>query len=139
MPPPPIQVNYLLRTHAALGVLSRLAGPLFGRPCGSNLSPAQFAENGDVIGSVVVKEAGLSELPVITQLDFKRTDPMFVLPYGVRAMIDADARQFSIIEATAQKSTACPAHRIDRIYGTLLTVGGYIQLDFWWKSHRHAS
>ncbi|GAB4442896.1 MAG: LD-carboxypeptidase [Anaerolineae bacterium] len=104
--PPPSQVKYLLRTYAALGILPRLSGLLFGRPGGSDLLPEQFAEYDDVISAVVAEEAGLPDLPIITRMDFGHTDPMFVLPYGVRAVIDADTRRFSIIEAAVQATSA---------------------------------
>jgi muramoyltetrapeptide carboxypeptidase LdcA involved in peptidoglycan recycling len=46
----------------------------------------------------VVEEAGLSDLPLITGMDFGHTDPMFVLPYGIQAEIDCDRQQFGIVE-----------------------------------------
>jgi muramoyltetrapeptide carboxypeptidase LdcA involved in peptidoglycan recycling len=48
---------------------------------------------------VVAEEEGLTELPIITQMDFGHTDPMFVIPYGVQAEIDCDKQQFAIIES----------------------------------------
>ena len=39
-----------------------------------------------------------SATPIIAGMDFGHTDPFFVLPYGVTAEIDCDARRFSIIE-----------------------------------------
>ena len=44
------------------------------------------------------KEEGLTELPVISGMDFGHTDPMFVLPYGIKAEIDCDNKRFSILE-----------------------------------------
>lgn len=96
--PSPSTVKYGLRTYAALGVLERLSGILFGRP-GGQISPEKFSEYDDVLRQVVSEEEGLSELPIITRMDFGHTDPMFVLPYGVRAEIDCDKQQFAIVES----------------------------------------
>ena len=95
--PPPEVVKYGLRTYAALGILQQLSGILFGRP-GGQIDPQTFSQYDDVLRLVVAEEEGLVDLPIITQMDFGHTDPMFVLPYGVQAEIDYDNRQFSITE-----------------------------------------
>ncbi len=48
---------------------------------------------------VVTNEESLSSLPIVTQMDFGHTDPMCVLPYGVMAQIDCEARQLEILES----------------------------------------
>ena len=47
-------------------------------------------------------EQGLTALPIVTQMDFGHTDPVFTLPYGVRARIDCARREFSILEAAVE-------------------------------------
>jgi muramoyltetrapeptide carboxypeptidase LdcA involved in peptidoglycan recycling len=95
--PSPEFVKRELRTYAAMGVLRRLTGILFGRP-GGDVPPERFAEYDDAILQVVREEEGLDQMAIVTRMDFGHTDPMFVLPYGVRARIDCDRRQFSILE-----------------------------------------
>ncbi len=95
--PPPNAVQYGLRAYAAMGILKRLSGILFARP-GGQIPPERFTEYDKVIRQIVTEEEGLSELPIITHMDFGHTDPMFVLPYGVQAEIDCDAQRFAIIE-----------------------------------------
>jgi len=95
--PPPAAVLYGLRTYAAMGILERLSGILFGRP-GGQVPLEQFDEYDEAISQVVVEEEGLTELPIITRMDFGHTDPMFVLPYGVQAEIDCEPPRFTIIE-----------------------------------------
>lgn len=95
--PSPEVVKYGLRTYAALGILQKLSGILFGRP-GGQISLEKHAEYDKVLQQVVAEEAGLDDLPLIAGMDFGHTDPMFVLPYGIQAEIDCDSRQFSIIE-----------------------------------------
>ena len=95
--PPPTVLKYALRSYAAMGILKKLSGILFGRP-GGNISPERFKEYDDAFHQVVTDEEGLIDLPVITHMDFGHTDPMFVLPYGVQAEINCDTQQFRILE-----------------------------------------
>jgi len=95
--PSPEVVKYGLRTYAALGILQRLSGILFGRP-GGQILPATYEAYDKILLQVVAEEAGLVDLPIVSQVDFGHTDPMFVLPYGVQAKIDCDNQQFTIIE-----------------------------------------
>jgi len=95
--PPPATVRYSLRALAGLGVLRRLAGILFARP-GGNIPVEQFDEYDCAILQVVRDEEGLEGLPIITNMDFGHTDPMFVLPYDLKAEIDCEQRNFSILE-----------------------------------------
>ena len=95
--PSPDMVKYGLRTYAALGILSRLSGLLFARP-GGQIPPEKFEEYDQVLLQVVAEEAGLTDLPLITGMDFGHTDPMFVLPYGIQAKIDCDGHRVEITE-----------------------------------------
>lgn len=90
-------VKYGLRTYAALGILQRLAGILFGRP-GGPIPPEDYEEYNKILAQVVAEEAGLIDLPIIAGMDFGHTDPMFVLPYGIQAEIDCDKQRFEIVE-----------------------------------------
>ena len=95
--PPPETVKRILRVFAALRILSKLSGILFGRP-GGEVPVEQFKEYDKAILQVVNQEEGLTDLPIITQMDFGHTSPIFVLPYGVLAEIDVDSKRFSILE-----------------------------------------
>ena len=80
-----------------MGILKGLAGILFGRP-GGEVPPERFGEYDEAILQVVAEEEGLTDLPIITNMDFGHTDPMFVLPYGVQAELDCAAQRFAIVE-----------------------------------------
>jgi muramoyltetrapeptide carboxypeptidase LdcA involved in peptidoglycan recycling len=95
--PPPTVVLRFLRSLAAMGVLKGLAGILFARP-GGQVPAEQFGEYDEAILQVVAEEEGLTELPIISGMDFGHTDPMLVLPYGVHAKIDCDQQRFAIVE-----------------------------------------
>jgi muramoyltetrapeptide carboxypeptidase LdcA involved in peptidoglycan recycling len=40
----------------------------------------------------------LTELPIVTNMDFGHTDPVMVLPYGIQAEIDCERERFAILE-----------------------------------------
>jgi muramoyltetrapeptide carboxypeptidase LdcA involved in peptidoglycan recycling len=96
--PPVAYVGRFIRCLDAMGVLSRLSGILFARP-GGEIPPETFAEYDSVLVDAVSQEAGLTDLPIVTGMDFGHTDPMMVLPMGLKARIDCDSRQFSILES----------------------------------------
>lgn len=97
--PPPSAVARALRSFAAVGLLREVSGLVFGRPGGATLPVERFDDYDRAILQVVADEEGLRELPVITRMDFGHTDPMCVLPYGVRARIDPVGHTFEIVES----------------------------------------
>jgi muramoyltetrapeptide carboxypeptidase LdcA involved in peptidoglycan recycling len=96
--PSPEYLQRTLRVYAAMGILPKLAGILFGRPGGEEVPIEKFEEYDQAILDVVNDEQGLTDLPIITQMDFGHTAPVFVLPYGVQAEIDSENQRFSILE-----------------------------------------
>jgi muramoyltetrapeptide carboxypeptidase LdcA involved in peptidoglycan recycling len=94
----PRSVARALRRYAALGVLRRISGILFGRP-GGPVPPATFEQYDEAILRVVRDEEGLADLPVVSGMDFGHTDPFLTLPLGIRAEVDCDAREIRIVEA----------------------------------------
>ena len=96
--PPPEALARHLRVLAAMGILPRLAGILFGRP-GGGVPLEQFDAYDEALFQVVTREEGLTTLPIVARMDFGHTDPMFVLPYGVETEIDCDNQRFAIWEA----------------------------------------
>jgi muramoyltetrapeptide carboxypeptidase LdcA involved in peptidoglycan recycling len=100
--PPPTVLKRALRTYAAMGILGKLSGLLFGRPGGA-VPVEDFKKYDQAILDVVVEEEGLTGLPVVTRMDFGHTDPMFVLPYGLRARIDCESGQLSLPEGAVDE------------------------------------
>jgi muramoyltetrapeptide carboxypeptidase LdcA involved in peptidoglycan recycling len=95
--PPAVEVLRMLRSFAAMGIMSELSGLLFGRP-GGETPIDKFHEYDEAILQAAA-EAGLHDFPIVTHMDFGHTDPVFIIPYGVEAEIDCDARRFSIVES----------------------------------------
>lgn len=99
--PPPDRLLRFIRALDAMGVLRRLKAILLGRPGGCR--PQRFADYDAALVRGVRDEAGL-DLPVITQLDFGHTDPMWVLPMGAEMEIDCSARRLRLIEPATRPS-----------------------------------
>lgn len=95
--PSPSFVIRCLRNYAASGLLQRLSGLLLGRP--ANIPPNRHSEYDEAIHRVLNVECGLSDMPIVTQMDFGHTDPMMCLPYGAMTTIDPDARTIVISDS----------------------------------------
>lgn len=95
--PEPVMVKRWLRNYGTQGILQQLSAMIVGRPGGS-IPEADFVKYDEAILEVVTEELGLDSLPVVTNMDFGHTDPMFVIPYGVEAEIDCERQTFAITE-----------------------------------------
>lgn len=88
--PPPDIVARLLRSLATIGDLQRLVALLFARPGGVGVD--QHRAYDAAITQVVHDEQALRGLPIVTNLDFGHTDPMWTLPVGGRVRVDPTTR-----------------------------------------------
>ncbi len=96
--PPPETLERFIRSLAAMDCLQPLAGILLGRP-GGQIDPAVFPAYADALCRTVREEYGLRELPIVSNMDFGHTDPMMVLPLGLRLRIDSERRELTILDA----------------------------------------
>ena len=55
-----------------------------------------------MVRDVVVGQFGATELPIVTNMDFGHTDPQWIMPLGVLAELDSDARTFRLLEPAVQ-------------------------------------
>lgn len=86
----------VLRNYAATGILERVSGIIVGR--GANLPENEMDRYDQAFSHVLQNECHL-DTPVISQMDFGHTDPMFLLPYGAQAEIDPIAGSFTILDS----------------------------------------
>jgi muramoyltetrapeptide carboxypeptidase LdcA involved in peptidoglycan recycling len=93
--PTPAMVERWLRNYGSQGILHRINGILWGKPY-DNL---YYEEYKKIIRKVVAGELGLSNLPILYNMNFGHTAPMTVLPYGALAQIDCERKQFRILES----------------------------------------
>ncbi len=90
----PGNFRWIMRNYAASGILSKISGLIVGRP----YDDLHWKAYDDTLLQIIKDEEGLSDLPIITGMDFGHTCPVFTLPYGVKAEIDCENKTFSIIE-----------------------------------------
>jgi len=93
--PPPSTVKYILRNLMAQGIIDQLSGIIFGKP----MDERYYDEYKEVLISVIAKEAGRADLPILYNVNFGHIAPICTLPYGVEAMIDCDRKTLSICES----------------------------------------
>jgi muramoyltetrapeptide carboxypeptidase LdcA involved in peptidoglycan recycling len=91
--PPPNNVEYWLRNYATQGILQKINGILFGKPCQEKHYDAYKEKL-----LKVLREENLGRLPVVYNASFGHNEPMCILPYGAMAEIDCARRTFSILE-----------------------------------------
>lgn len=89
--PTPEWVLYWLRNYAAMGVLHRIRGILFAKPY-QGIHQEAYHE----MILKVLKEAGLTNLPVLANMSFGHNQPMMCIPYGAIGEIDTDCATISI-------------------------------------------
>jgi muramoyltetrapeptide carboxypeptidase LdcA involved in peptidoglycan recycling len=94
--PTPSRVEYWLRNYGVQGVFDCVSALLVGRARG--YTDAEKAELDETLVRVVAGEFGATALPIVSNLDFGHTDPQWILPLGVRAEVDADARSLRLLE-----------------------------------------
>ena len=95
--PTALEIERGLRSMAAVGVLGKIIAILFGRP-GGQIPESKYQEYEDALTRVVAIEEGLTDIPIVTRMDFGHTDPMIVLPYGIDCVINCNAQEVSLPE-----------------------------------------
>ncbi|MCB9988575.1 MAG: LD-carboxypeptidase [Rhodospirillales bacterium] len=95
--PPVESVKRWLRNLGAQGIFDAVNGVILGRP-GGPVPVDELMRYDAILQKVVAEEFCQPDLPLMTQMDFGHTDPMFVLPYGVQAEIDCENKGFRILE-----------------------------------------
>jgi muramoyltetrapeptide carboxypeptidase LdcA involved in peptidoglycan recycling len=95
---PPSFLTRFVRCLAAMNILEGLGGILLGRP-GGGVDPHTFHEYDDALCKSVREEYGLKDMPIVTNMDFGHTDPMFVIPIGMKVRIDSAKQEITINEA----------------------------------------
>lgn len=85
---------WILRNFAASGILANIKGLILGRP----YDDLHWKEYDEALLKVILTEEGLTDLPIITGMDFGHTCPTFTIPFGIQAEMDMDQKQFSFLE-----------------------------------------
>lgn len=97
--PDPDTVGAILMDYENMGVLEQIAGLLFANPYGYTDDERQQ------LREVILERTSRFAFPIVTDMDFGHTQPMFLLPVGCRAEIDSAAQRFSIVESGVDPDT----------------------------------
>jgi len=90
------QVDHVLRNYGMQGVFDKINGLIFARA--RDYSDDEKIKLEEKLVSVVAKEFGRPDLPIIANVDFGHTDPQLVFPLGVKAEIDCANNKLKLIE-----------------------------------------
>ncbi|GAK01110.1 LOW QUALITY PROTEIN: muramoyltetrapeptide carboxypeptidase [Geomicrobium sp. JCM 19055] len=90
------QIRRTIRSYGMQGMLERIQGLLIGRA--RDYSDQEKEQLDDAITSVVRDEFQNHTLPIITNVDFGHTDPMFILPIGIRTEINCEEKRIRLVE-----------------------------------------
>jgi muramoyltetrapeptide carboxypeptidase LdcA involved in peptidoglycan recycling len=95
------RLRFMLRNYGMQGVFDKISALLIGRARGNN-NEKNNALNEAVL-SVVKVEFKNDKLPIVSNMDFGHTDPQWILPLGIEALIDCDAKRFKLTEKIYQE------------------------------------
>lgn len=92
MKPSPDDVVYFLRHLAALGVLNQINGIIIGKPKGETY----YEEYKKAFLKVIAEELGLTDMPIMYNVNFGHSAPMCTIPYGLKARVDLNEKIITI-------------------------------------------
>lgn len=98
--PSPDFVKYELRNWGVQGIFDQIKGIMIGRA--RDYSAEESKKMEDYVISVVNKEFGHPEIPIITNMDFGHTDPQIILPLGVKAEINCKTKTIKLKESAVK-------------------------------------
>ncbi|NHA03452.1 LD-carboxypeptidase [Mucilaginibacter sp. HC2] len=90
--------KYILRNLGYQGIFELVNGIIFGRP-GGQRSEQECRQYEKALLEIVSDEFNCNDLPILSNMSFGHTDPVFIIPYGVMAEINCLENKFIILEA----------------------------------------
>jgi muramoyltetrapeptide carboxypeptidase len=82
-----------------IGVFEQIRGMIVGRT-----NPNEYVVYSKELGlhEIILESTRKYDFPIIAEMDFGHTDPMFTIPYGIEALIDTGELEFSIMESAVR-------------------------------------
>jgi muramoyltetrapeptide carboxypeptidase len=89
------ETDRLLAQLRMAGIFDQINGMIVGR-----VNPNEYTVNSNDLGfhDIILDATRDYEFPIVAEMDFGHTDPMFTIPYGVVGKIDTVQLEFSILE-----------------------------------------
>ena len=94
-------VKYTLRNYAVSWVFNKINWLLIWRA--RDYSNKEKVKLNQVILDIIVWEFWITDLPIITNLDFGHTDPQWILPLWINTEFDIDNLNFKLLESCWKK------------------------------------
>lgn len=91
--PAPAHADAYLTDLEQLGVFDAAAGLVVARPCGYS------ADDRELLWDVVARRTEEAGIPVLANVEAGHADPMFTLPIGRPARLNASEKRFLLLEA----------------------------------------
>ena len=95
--PSPNRVGCMLRNYGIQGILQRINGVIFGRA--KDYSAKEKKELNHIILSIIKDEFNVTDITVITDVDFGHTDPKLIFPLGCKVSLDSTAKTITLMES----------------------------------------
>ena len=89
-------IKYILRNYCVSWVFNKISGLLIWRP--RDYSKEDKENLNKLLIEIIVWEFWLSNLPIVTNLDFGHTDPQWILPLWIEAEFDIGNKRFYLKE-----------------------------------------
>ena len=86
----------VLRNYGLQSVLDRIQGLVVGRP--AHYSVEQQEALAAVVRRVVIEEYGRTDIPIVMGLDVGHTDPQWLVPFGVEALVSSSHQRIALTE-----------------------------------------
>lgn len=91
-------LTWYLRNFASQGLFDVIRGIIVGKPA----RRSKYEPYKEAYRTVVGKEAGHPELPILFNVNFGHAEPIGIIPYGVKCRLNADQKTLTLLEtATA--------------------------------------
>lgn len=93
--PSPDFVKMMLRNLAAQGILKELKGILVGKP----QAETYYEEYKEAYRQVIAEEEGLTELPILYNVNFGHALPIGVVPAGIKIELNCEEKTITFLES----------------------------------------
>lgn len=95
----PRHLVWLLRGLAAQGIFDVIQGLIVGKPA----SRKKYEPYKEALLKVIAGEQKHPELPILYNVNFGHAEPIGILPYGVKARLDADNKTLTLLEPATER------------------------------------
>lgn len=87
-------LTWYLRNFAAQGLFDVINGIIVGKPA----RRSKYEPYKKVYRTVIGKEAGHPELPILFNVNFGHAEPIGIIPYGIKCRLDAEHKKLTLLE-----------------------------------------